>query len=175
MLTNKGIDGPFRRFLVLALCAAVGNASGCSCSGTPVKFILPVGYRGAFVIRVDPEGGAAFSARDGYIEVPIPNSGLVLAKSVSFLRRWHSWSAEFENRLGIVDAIILEELLTYSSEKECLLNQVCFKGIGTDGDGASYYYVGSLKEILECQRSGLLSLSVGNRDSRATTMPTWGS
>lgn len=66
-------------------------------SGMPVRFRLPEGFHGMFLIQESQKTAGLSQVTDGHIVIDVPATGIVQVRGVNFLRIWHAESAAFQN------------------------------------------------------------------------------
>src|SRR5713226_752149 len=80
-------------------------ALACSSCGSQrcdhIHYVLPNGYRGAFLIYNEREDGIELRPNKGQITCVIPNTGVLRVKGKGPFYEWHSTTASFANGVPI--------------------------------------------------------------------------
>jgi hypothetical protein len=130
----------------LALLAALG-AFGCESRSVEFRFILPVGYRGPFVIATNQADGERIGDR-GVVQIHVPTTGILkLQGDGIFLATPIRETAAFEN--GV-------DLPVYLGDDTVDKDLVQLKGLFTRADGTIWYFVGTAKEAEAALKSDMV-------------------
>jgi len=103
-----------------------------------VEFVVPDGYRGRFVLFVDPINGVALRQRDGVVTIDIPVSGVLRIKDDSILARWHTPKARYQDGTPI-----LYEPNGKAKPGEAMLLGAGSSEVDEDGTRIHWNYVGT--------------------------------
>jgi hypothetical protein len=111
-----------------------------------IKFIVPVGFRGAFAV-VEDRDAPPVRQEDDLSVYEIPQSGLLSTSSVMPLREWHTASAAFSDASPLL--VKGGSPVTPYSDGEIKLRYLY-----TDSDGRTYFLVGTESEQAEALKHG---------------------
>jgi hypothetical protein len=114
-----------------------------------ISFIVPAGFRGAFVVAEDRNAPPV--RREGGVSIyEIPRDGLLSTSSVNPLREWHTATATFSDatRLPVGGSSPVEP---YAD------TEVKLRYLYTDSNGRTYFLIGTESEQAETlkHRAGL--------------------
>ena len=107
-------------------------------SASEVQFVLPPNFRGAFVISPASASGVPPLKVNGAYQVFVPPSGAVHGAADEIISRWHRQTAVMTDGQLIPSGTAL-------SEDD--VRTVALWDLYTDGDGATWYYVGTRTEM----------------------------
>jgi hypothetical protein len=111
-----------------------------------LRFVLPDGYRGVFVLAADPSAPAVFPERDNTYVYVIPASGQLNVRTLAPLEQWHSTSAVSTSGAPIPAA--------QTSPAEPYSGEVRLHHLVTDSAGRSYFLVGTDAEAVQASKRG---------------------
>ena len=73
--------------------------------GAPVRYVVPVGFRGTFTITLDPVRGIAVPMSNGQFVVTIPATGKLTVRSLDFLQGKHQMLAQYETGAALATGL----------------------------------------------------------------------
>lgn len=118
---------------------------GCREEKYSVHYVIPNDYCGVFVVRPGLDDYHTDSLKNAIV-INVPRDGVICAKDITFLTRWHVTTAAFDSGKQIT---VLD-----SAPAAMNSDDICLKMIATDADGVTYFYVGSRSEIAEYEADG---------------------
>jgi hypothetical protein len=71
--------------------------AGCERKALCVHFIIPIGYRGAFLVHTGQSSGVLLQEKDGVVTCVIPKSGVLDVRGDGPFYYWHTVRASFDN------------------------------------------------------------------------------
>ena len=105
-----------------------------------IRFVVPAGREGAFVLRESPDGGAWRRVGDSFV-VNVPKSGVVLLETLQPIRDWHQSSAQFSDGTPIDNEFVSDAMKLQND------NVARFYSCWTNQDGDTFYMVGRRKDV----------------------------
>ena len=120
-----------------AFLAAMLGVGGCQRKSPSIHFVLPNGYRGAFLIRSDQADGSELQEKAGRYTFIIPESGTLKIQGAGPFYDWHSVSASF----------VGGEVISVPNEPERLKpDQLALWTDDSAPGGVIYFFVGTRDE-----------------------------
>lgn len=108
----------------------------CSENGKRVHFIIPQGFRGAFLLQIDPQNGKSWGKSNDEWIVTVPSERLVKLGTGKPFLKWHATVASFENGNN----------LPYAGNSTAPPNQLQLCHLYTDYNTNHWFYVGTADE-----------------------------
>lgn len=120
-------------------------------SGSPVTFILPNGFKGVFVLKIDGVNGIVPRENNSVIQIKVPNNGILFIQSRDFLRKFRVTSALYESGISIPNGFLpgtkSDDIALYE------LGNTGFNG----NPAADYFLVGTKSEYDKWTKTGELT------------------
>jgi hypothetical protein len=115
-----------------------------------IKFVIPKGFRGAFVVEEDPDAGPAPKDSDGAWVYSIGADGRLRARTVAPFRSWHETIAAYSDGTKI-------EFSSIGPIEPYKDATVKLRTLFADSDGRHYFLVGTEEELADAakNRAGL--------------------
>lgn len=141
----KNLQGIAMKIKTVLLLFSICFVSGCGAgneSEPKVVFLIPEGYLGPLKVSGSHGGRDVKQESEEYL-IDVPPSGRVVLKDLEFLRKWHRLSARYKSGKPIAEG-------DFDSQGE----SVRFFSLWAESSGDTYYFVGTLEEFEEIERSG---------------------
>ena len=126
--------------------------SGCEKESPTVKFIIPKGFEGIFLVSKDEVNGQMVDKEKNMINLNISRDGHLLLKDISFISSWHKVKAEFDDGT---------EISYYSENPDA---EYSLFNLGFMPETGSFYLVGNQAQYENVSKQQDLSkLPLGQR------------
>lgn len=113
--------------------------TSCGDDGITLRYVVPTGYRGVFIIQEDKASSVVLKKQSGVVEVHIPSNGHLRVHSAKYIGAWHNPEAIYDDGSKLA--------VQHRDRADIMLFS-----LGASYGGKWAYYVGSenrYRELLE--------------------------